>query len=203
MNPSRISNDFSSLNLQHVTHSEYGDVFHQSSAARLGSSDNAINHCLTPLDDMSDMSDVGQRRSSVVFNAPPENLSPSFVSSPFITPPPTHPGYLAPNQKQRKSKNSLSATNSRPDLSSLGPNSAPTPVPTGICSVCGDSASGHHYGVFSCEACKAFFKRTVQGNIEYTCPSDDNCEISKNRRKACQACRFKKCLLVGMMKEGK
>ena len=73
---------------------------------------------------------------------------------------------------------------------------------TGFCSVCGDSASGHHYGVFSCEACKAFFKRTVQGNIEYSCPAEDNCEISKNRRKACQACRFKKCLLVGMMKEG-
>ena len=73
---------------------------------------------------------------------------------------------------------------------------------TGVCSVCSDSASGHHYGVFSCEACTAFFKRTVQGNIEYSCPADDNCEISKNRRKACQACRFKKCLLVGMMKEG-
>ena len=32
------------------------------------------------------------------------------------------------------------------------------------------------------------------GNIEYTCPVNNNCEINKRRRKACQACRFK-CLL--------
>ncbi|XP_023931072.1 estrogen-related receptor gamma-like [Lingula anatina] len=71
------------------------------------------------------------------------------------------------------------------------------------CLVCGDVASGYHYGVASCEACKAFFKRTIQGNIEYTCPANANCEINKRRRKACQACRFKKCLLMGMLKEGK
>ncbi|KAG1665017.1 Estrogen-related receptor gamma [Nymphon striatum] len=71
-----------------------------------------------------------------------------------------------------------------------------------MCLVCGDVASGYHYGVASCEACKAFFKRTIQGNIEYVCPSNKNCEITKRRRKACQACRFEKCLTVGMLKEG-
>lgn len=63
-------------------------------------------------------------------------------------------------------------------------------------------ASGYHYGVASCEACKAFFKRTIQGNIEYTCPASSDCEINKRRRKACQACRFQKCLKMGMLKEG-
>ncbi|KAG8448766.1 hypothetical protein GDO86_015722 [Hymenochirus boettgeri] len=75
-------------------------------------------------------------------------------------------------------------------------------VPKRLCLVCGDTASGYHYGVASCEACKAFFKRTIQGNIEYSCPVVNDCEITKRRRKSCQACRFRKCLNVGMMKEG-
>ncbi|XP_013147746.1 PREDICTED: steroid hormone receptor ERR1-like isoform X3 [Papilio polytes] len=79
--------------------------------------------------------------------------------------------------------------------------------PRRFCLVCGDVASGFHYGVASCEACKAFFKRTIQmlnyqGNIDYTCPASNECEINKRRRKACQACRFRKCLSTGMLREG-
>ncbi|XP_021443146.2 estrogen-related receptor gamma isoform X1 [Oncorhynchus mykiss] len=76
------------------------------------------------------------------------------------------------------------------------------PGPKRLCLVCGDFASGYHYGVASCEACKAFFKRTIQGNIDYSCPVMNDCEITKRRRKSCQACRFQKCLRAGMMKEG-
>ncbi|XP_028031245.1 steroid hormone receptor ERR1 isoform X1 [Bombyx mandarina] len=75
-------------------------------------------------------------------------------------------------------------------------------TPRRRCLVCGDVASGFHYGVASCEACKAFFKRTIQGNIDYTCPAANECEINKRRRKACQACRFRKCLRTGMLREG-
>ena len=43
----------------------------------------------------------------------------------------------------------------------------------------------------------------LPGNIEYSCPATNECEITKRRRKSCQACRFMKCLKVGMLKEGK
>lgn len=42
----------------------------------------------------------------------------------------------------------------------------------------------------------------IAGNIEYSCPANGDCEITKRRRKACQACRFQKCLRVGMLREG-
>lgn len=47
-----------------------------------------------------------------------------------------------------------------------------------------------------------FVVRIFLGNIEYTCPASRDCEINKRRRKACQACRFQKCLKMGMLKEG-
>ncbi|GFO48279.1 estrogen related receptor [Plakobranchus ocellatus] len=44
--------------------------------------------------------------------------------------------------------------------------------------------------------------KPLKGNIEYSCPASGDCEITKRRRKACQACRFQKCLGVGMLREG-
>uniref|UniRef100_A0A8C5NHH5 Estrogen receptor-like n=1 Tax=Gouania willdenowi TaxID=441366 RepID=A0A8C5NHH5_GOUWI len=71
-----------------------------------------------------------------------------------------------------------------------------------FCAVCSDYASGYHYGVWSCEGCKAFFKRSIQGHNDYMCPATNQCTIDRNRRKSCQACRLRKCYEVGMMKGG-
>ncbi|CAF0768474.1 unnamed protein product [Adineta ricciae] len=68
------------------------------------------------------------------------------------------------------------------------------------CAVCSDIASGYHYGVWSCEGCKAFFKRSIQGTNEYICPATNTCTIDKHRRKSCQACRLRRCYEVGMTK---
>nr|ALF04772.1 estrogen receptor 1 [Eptatretus burgeri] len=69
-----------------------------------------------------------------------------------------------------------------------------------FCAVCSDYASGYHYGVWSCEGCKAFFKRSTQGHNDYMCPATNQCTIDRNRRKSCQACRLRKCYEVGMVK---
>nr|XP_032819690.1 estrogen receptor beta-like isoform X2 [Petromyzon marinus]XP_032819691.1 estrogen receptor beta-like isoform X2 [Petromyzon marinus] len=72
---------------------------------------------------------------------------------------------------------------------------------THYCAVCSDLASGYHYGVWSCEGCKAFFKRSIQGKTNYICPATNQCTIDKNRRKSCQACRLRKCHEVGMVRD--
>ncbi|VDP67158.1 unnamed protein product [Echinostoma caproni] len=65
--------------------------------------------------------------------------------------------------------------------------------------------SGYHYGIFCCESCKGFFKRTVQNAKRYTChhPNASSlCEINVASRKKCPACRFLKCVDKGMRIEG-
>ncbi|KAL1239644.1 Nuclear hormone receptor [Trichinella pseudospiralis] len=69
------------------------------------------------------------------------------------------------------------------------------------CKVCGDKASGYHYGVTSCEGCKGFFRRSIQKQIEYRCLRDGKCLVYRLNRNRCQYCRFKKCLAVGMSRD--
>ncbi|XP_026873349.2 nuclear receptor subfamily 1, group D, member 4b isoform X2 [Electrophorus electricus] len=71
-----------------------------------------------------------------------------------------------------------------------------------LCKVCGDIASGFHYGVHACEGCKGFFRRSIQQNIYYKmCVKNESCLIIRMNRNRCQHCRFKKCLSVGMSRD--
>ncbi|KPP64133.1 NR1D1 protein-like [Scleropages formosus] len=71
-----------------------------------------------------------------------------------------------------------------------------------LCKVCGDVASGFHYGVHACEGCKGFFRRSIQQNIQYKkCLKNETCIIMRSNRNRCQQCRFKKCLSVGMSRD--
>ncbi|XP_016394809.1 nuclear receptor subfamily 1 group D member 2-like [Sinocyclocheilus rhinocerous] len=71
-----------------------------------------------------------------------------------------------------------------------------------LCKVCGDIASGFHYGVHACEGCKGFFRRSIQQNIQYKkCLKTESCTVVRINRNRCQQCRFKKCLSVGMSRD--
>ncbi|XP_027873871.1 nuclear receptor subfamily 2 group C member 2 isoform X2 [Xiphophorus couchianus] len=70
--------------------------------------------------------------------------------------------------------------------------------PVEYCVVCGDKASGRHYGAVTCEGCKGFFKRSVRKNLTYSCRSKQDCVINKHHRNRCQFCRLRKCLNMGM-----
>ncbi|XP_051527891.1 nuclear receptor subfamily 1 group D member 2-like isoform X1 [Myxocyprinus asiaticus] len=103
------------------------------------------------------------------------------------------------------------APQSRPPRHGGGKSRSPSTAKSGItkinglvllCKVCGDMASGFHYGVHACEGCKGFFRRSIQQNIQYKkCLKNESCPIMRINRNRCQQCRFKKCLLVGMSRD--
>lgn len=84
--------------------------------------------------------------------------------------------------------------------------------PRAECPVCGDKVNGIHYGIYTCEGCKNFFKRSVTTNKTYSCYSQASCDVSitiddfgnKQNRKGtrCQACRLEACLDAGMVYMG-
>ena len=79
----------------------------------------------------------------------------------------------------------------------------PSPTDDEICVICSDKATGHHYGVTSCEGCKGFFKRSVQNKKVYSCRNlTQDCPVDKRHRNRCQFCRLQKCIKAGMLKEG-
>ncbi|CAF2042126.1 unnamed protein product [Rotaria magnacalcarata] len=68
-----------------------------------------------------------------------------------------------------------------------------------LCRVCNDRATGIHYGLATCEGCKGFFKRTVQNKRIYRCNGNGSCIINRSQRNRCQHCRFRKCIMQGMV----
>ncbi|VDI52407.1 peroxisome proliferator-activated receptor gamma [Mytilus galloprovincialis] len=71
-----------------------------------------------------------------------------------------------------------------------------------LCRICGDKASGFHYGVHSCEGCKGFFRRTIKKNLVYKpCRALKQCKLSLGSRNKCQHCRFQRCLRAGMSQD--
>ncbi|XP_014243594.1 hepatocyte nuclear factor 4-gamma isoform X3 [Cimex lectularius] len=78
-----------------------------------------------------------------------------------------------------------------------------TPVPNfpQSCAICGDRATGKHYGASSCDGCKGFFRRSVRKNHLYNCRFSRTCVVDKDKRNQCRYCRLRKCFKAGMKKE--
>uniref|UniRef100_A0A7E4W587 Nuclear receptor domain-containing protein n=1 Tax=Panagrellus redivivus TaxID=6233 RepID=A0A7E4W587_PANRE len=77
------------------------------------------------------------------------------------------------------------------------------PSPSGQpleCVICSQVSHGYHFGILACRACAAFFRRTVAEKKVYKCRNNMSCEISKEQRNMCRACRFFKCEQKGMNK---
>ncbi|XP_069822428.1 hepatocyte nuclear factor 4-beta-like [Dendropsophus ebraccatus] len=70
-----------------------------------------------------------------------------------------------------------------------------------LCAICGDRATGKHYGASSCDGCKGFFRRSVRKNHMYACRFSRQCIVDKDKRNQCRYCRLRKCFRVGMKKE--
>uniref|UniRef100_F6Y1I2 Retinoid X receptor beta n=1 Tax=Monodelphis domestica TaxID=13616 RepID=F6Y1I2_MONDO len=136
----------------------------------------------------------------------------SSMGSPGL-PPPAPPGPYGPvSSPQINSTVSLPGGGSGPpeDVKPpmLGVRGLHCPPPPGgpgagkrLCAICGDRSSGKHYGVYSCEGCKGFFKRTIRKDLTYSCRDNKDCTVDKRQRNRCQYCRYQKCLATGMKRE--
>ncbi|XKL67173.1 hypothetical protein PGB90_010593 [Kerria lacca] len=118
-----------------------------------------------------------------------------------FSPPSSGPASLSPSQFPLSHSNSVITGPSMITTNSSYPPNHPLSGSKHLCSICGDRASGKHYGVYSCEGCKGFFKRTVRKDLTYACREDRNCTIDKRQRNRCQFCRYQKCLSMGMKRE--
>lgn len=75
------------------------------------------------------------------------------------------------DSSEPKTKRSLFCI-SRPDSeTSQNPQYGFDSLPQKICLICGDEASGCHYGVLTCGSCKVFFKRAMEGRQTRPQPS--------------------------------
>ncbi|KAK6055411.1 zinc finger, C4 type [Cooperia oncophora] len=69
--------------------------------------------------------------------------------------------------------------------------------------VFGQSARRFTMDVFACEVMQGFFRRSIQQKIQYRpCTRSQECLIVRNNRNRCQYCRLKKCIMVGMSRDG-
>uniref|UniRef100_A0A914E5E4 Nuclear receptor domain-containing protein n=1 Tax=Acrobeloides nanus TaxID=290746 RepID=A0A914E5E4_9BILA len=71
--------------------------------------------------------------------------------------------------------------------------------PCDVC--CLDEVQYMHFGAPVCSACSAFFRRSIAESKTYKCGKGYKCNVTKELRNSCRACRLKRCYDVGMCAE--
>ena len=107
-----------------------------------------------------------------------------------------------PTKKLKKDSSTCSDDGSKDSNNNKNKEYKASTFPFGSCRVCGDKATGIHYGVSTCEGCKGFFKRSILKKEFYKCFFGDKCVLNPKNRNKCKACRFQKCISVGMSFSG-
>ncbi|PIC23034.1 hypothetical protein B9Z55_016871 [Caenorhabditis nigoni] len=67
-----------------------------------------------------------------------------------------------------------------------------------ICTICGRPAFVRYYGAVACGPCKMFFRRMIIEKLTYKCKKIKICYKTEPKPLKCSACRFRRCLEVGM-----
>ncbi|CAD5214277.1 unnamed protein product [Bursaphelenchus xylophilus] len=68
-----------------------------------------------------------------------------------------------------------------------------------VCTVCGYKCPHKNYGVYCCNACAAFFRRTIKQSRSYVCVKGRKCRVDfGGHKRTCRYCRFKRCVMAGM-----
>ncbi|XP_059095957.1 hepatocyte nuclear factor 4-gamma-like isoform X2 [Tigriopus californicus] len=113
-----------------------------------------------------------------------------------------HEEYLIQPMDHQSTSSHLDLGSSPPlpadDEDSNEDNGSGTPGLPKYCAICGDKATGKHYGAASCDGCKGFFRRSVRKQQQYTCRFHRNCHVTKMKRNQCRYCRLSKCMKAGM-----
>ncbi|EPB72993.1 zinc finger, C4 type [Ancylostoma ceylanicum] len=70
------------------------------------------------------------------------------------------------------------------------------------CQVCSQPGHGNHFGVNTCRACAAFFRRSVVQRRKYSCrKGSGTCKVNGSDKFVCRHCRYRKCIALGMTPE--
>ncbi|KAI6174572.1 Nuclear receptor subfamily 2 group E member 1 [Aphelenchoides bicaudatus] len=102
---------------------------------------------------------------------------------------------LAPRSVESIEGSSPSTSND----SMNGSTTVHSPANAECCPVCGDTAWNKHFGVLCCNACAAFFRRTVALRKSYICIRGKRCDVTQETsRHICKYCRFSRAIRVGM-----